>query len=157
MRKAAGHSAKSSRLSTQRGASELLAGRERHAESSVVHHRATSSLLGQSTAVSICAKEAGALSLQHSLVKPHLTLLSCEPGLEIYVKGHTKPQVDSSCRCQFSPPGLLSNVDAQQKRFHFQRFLQCVSPTLLGITHELGGRSCMKIQYWSVKELLSGN
>lgn len=37
MRKAAGHSAKSSRLSTQRGASELLAGREHHAESSVAY------------------------------------------------------------------------------------------------------------------------
>lgn len=86
MRKAAGHSAKSSRLSTQRGASELLAGRERHAESSVVHHRATSSLLGQSTAVSICAKEAGALSLQHSLVKPHLTLCHVSQDLKFTSK-----------------------------------------------------------------------
>lgn len=85
MRKAAGHSAKSSRLSTQRGASELLAGRERHAESSVVHHKATSSLLGQSTAVSICAK-AGALSLQHSLVKPHFALCHVSQDLKFTSK-----------------------------------------------------------------------
>lgn len=85
MRKAAGHSAKSSRLSTQRGVSELLAGRERHAEGSVVHHRATSSLLGQSTAVSICAKP-GVLSLQHSLVKPHLALCSVSQDLKFMSK-----------------------------------------------------------------------
>lgn len=127
MRKAAGHSAKSSRLCTQ-GASELLAGRE-FILKALWHHGTTSSLLGGwSTAMTTCAEEAGAYNIQTLSCEAPSCTLSCEMGLEFYVTSHTSLRYIQVAGASSIPQACSAMQMPNRKDFIFKGFFNVCHP-----------------------------